>query len=164
MLSRGICKCFYVVQLSALIRVDTNSAEVVACELACRAIAGCNGHVKPIFWLCGSYFGRAGNGTCWQHTLVECSRWQEGTAQQCLMLLPAACCKSNATGGLQKVFVAMLQVLQGLETYITTEKFLHTLEAASAEWIDLSDHQQHPHKGWSPPSSSSELELLQVRC
>lgn len=56
----------------------------------------------------------------------------------------------------------VVQVLQGLETYITTEKFLHTLEAASAEWIDLSDHQQHPHKGWSPPSSSSELELQQV--
>lgn len=54
----------------------------------------------------------------------------------------------------------MLQVLQGLETYITTEKFLHTLEAASAEWIDLSDHQQQPHKGWGP--SSSELELSEV--
>jgi hypothetical protein len=55
-----------------------------------------------------------------------------------------------------------VQVLQGLETYITTEKFLHTLEAASAEWIDLSDHQQHPPKGWSPPSSNSELELQEV--
>lgn len=55
------------------------------------------------------------------------------------------------------------QVLQGLETYIQTEKFLHTLEAASAEWIDLSDHQQqHVHKGWSPPASVSGLELMQV--
>jgi hypothetical protein len=54
----------------------------------------------------------------------------------------------------------MLQVLQGLETYITTEKFLHTLEAASAEWIDLSDHKQQPHKAWG--SSSSELELSEV--
>ena len=58
---------------------------------------------------------------------------------------------------------AALQVLQGLETYITTEKFLHTLEAASAEWIDLSDHHQQPHKGWTPPNSS-ELELQQVGC
>ena len=49
-------------------------------------------------------------------------------------------------------------MLQGLETYITTEKFLHTLETASAEWIDLSDHQQHPHKGWS----IAELELPEV--
>jgi hypothetical protein len=58
-----------------------------------------------------------------------------------------------------------VQVLQGLETYITTEKFLHTLEECSAEWIDLSDHQQHPHKGWTPPSSStSGVELQQVCC
>jgi hypothetical protein len=64
--------------------------------------------------------------------------------------------------GSLSVPTGLLQVLQGLETYITTEKFLHTLEAASAEWIDLSDHQQHPHKGWSPPSSSCELELQQV--
>lgn len=60
------------------------------------------------------------------------------------------------------IHTCLLQVLQGLETYITTEKFLHTLEAASAEWIDLSDHQQHPHKGWSPPSSNCELELQEV--
>lgn len=64
--------------------------------------------------------------------------------------------------GSVSLYICLLQVLQGLETYITTEKFLHTLEAASAEWIDLSDHQQHPHKGWSPPSSSCELELQEV--
>jgi hypothetical protein len=56
------------------------------------------------------------------------------------------------------------QVLQGLETYIESEKFLHTLEAASAEWIDLSDHQHAPHKGGSPYQGSLELELQQVCC
>lgn len=57
----------------------------------------------------------------------------------------------------------MLQVLQGLETYITTEKFLHTLEAASAEWIDLSDHKQQPHKAWGSSSSElSEVGFLQL--
>lgn len=56
------------------------------------------------------------------------------------------------------------QVLQGLETYIESEKFLHTLEAVSAEWIDLSDHQHLPHKGVSPYPGSLELELQQVSC
>lgn len=54
------------------------------------------------------------------------------------------------------------QVLQGLETYIESEKFLHTLEAVSAEWIDLSDHQQQPHKGGSPHVGSLEIDLQQV--
>lgn len=55
--------------------------------------------------------------------------------------------------------VAAAQVLEGLETYIATEQFLHKLEAASAEWIDLSEHQlPHPHPtGWphDAPSSST---------
>lgn len=54
-------------------------------------------------------------------------------------------------------------MLQGLETYIESEKFLHTLEAVSAEWIDLSDNQQPPHKGGSPHVGNLEMELQQVR-
>lgn len=40
-----------------------------------------------------------------------------------------------------------VEVLQGLEAYVATEAFLHTLEAASAEWIDLSQHEHHQQGG-----------------
>lgn len=52
-----------------------------------------------------------------------------------------------------------MQVLEGLETYIATEQFLHKLEQASAEWIDLSEHQHHP---LPPKVASDELEMVQV--
>lgn len=60
------------------------------------------------------------------------------------------------------VLPCLLQVLEGLETYITTEKFLHTLEAASAEWIDLCEHQHQHHKPGQVAPGGLELELLQV--
>jgi hypothetical protein len=53
-----------------------------------------------------------------------------------------------------------LQVLEGLETYIATEDFLHKLEQASAEWIDLSEHEKHQQ---SPQATTGGLELTQVR-
>jgi hypothetical protein len=53
-----------------------------------------------------------------------------------------------------------MQVLEGLETYIATEDFLHKLEQASAEWIDLSEHEQHKKK---PGTTQTGLELTRVR-
>jgi hypothetical protein len=50
-----------------------------------------------------------------------------------------------------------IKVLEGLESYIATTQFLHTLEQASAEWIDLSEH-QHPTKNLQHGS----VELMQV--
>lgn len=63
--------------------------------------------------------------------------------------------------------IPCMQVLEGLETYIATEQFLRKLEAASAEWIDLSKThtqeqlQQSQHLGW-PHAGGLELELPQV--
>eukprot|EP00878_Enallax_costatus_P001384 GHUV01001534.1.p1 GENE.GHUV01001534.1~~GHUV01001534.1.p1 ORF type:complete len:271 (+),score=94.73 GHUV01001534.1:308-1120(+) len=53
-----------------------------------------------------------------------------------------------------------MQVLDGLETYIASEQFLHKLEQASAEWIDLSEHQHHAICASKQPV----LELTQVTC
>lgn len=53
-----------------------------------------------------------------------------------------------------------MQVLEGLETYIATEDFLHKLEQASAEWIDLSEHEQHQK---TPGAAAKGLELTRVR-
>lgn len=52
-----------------------------------------------------------------------------------------------------------VQVLEGLETYIATEDFLHKLEQASAEWIDLSEHEQHQK---TPGAAAKGLELTRV--
>lgn len=52
-----------------------------------------------------------------------------------------------------------VQVLDGLEKYIATEHFLHKLEQASAEWIDLSEHQRHTPGNYR---SQPGLELTQV--
>jgi hypothetical protein len=53
-----------------------------------------------------------------------------------------------------------VQVLEGLETYIATEDFLHKLEQASAEWIDLSEHDKHQQ---TSEVAKGGLELTQVR-
>eukprot|EP00775_Hariotina_reticulata_P013853 gene13853-13975_t len=51
--------------------------------------------------------------------------------------------KLSPSQGAEGPTISDVQVLEGLESYIATTQFLHTLEQASAEWIDLSEH-QHP--------------------
>lgn len=53
-----------------------------------------------------------------------------------------------------------MQVLDGLESYIATEEFLHKLQQASAEWIDLSEQQQQQH---APKLTADGLEFAKVR-
>jgi hypothetical protein len=53
-----------------------------------------------------------------------------------------------------------VQVLEGLETYIATEDFLHKLEQASAEWIDLSEHEKQQQ---ASDTTAGGLEHTQVR-
>ncbi|KAF8057106.1 osbI [Scenedesmus sp. PABB004] len=55
-------------------------------------------------------------------------------------------------------------VLQGLETYIATESFLHTLEQASVEAFDLADrgHGAHPSSAWPPAPSAQQQQPQQA--